>query len=87
MTRSVEQLRGLMRGLARVPGRKVLVLVSGGLFSSDRVGRRVSSGPTIRTLTHNAAAANLELYVLHLDWSFIEAFAERNQLASSLPRF
>jgi VWFA-related protein len=86
VTRSVDGLRGLIRGLARVPGRKVLVLVSGGLVSSDRVGKRVSSGSTIRTLTHDAAAANLELYVLHLDWSFIEAFAERNQLASSFYR-
>ena len=87
VTRSVEGLRGLIRGLARVPGRKILVLVSGGLYSSDRViGRRVSSGSTIRTLTHDAAAANLELYVLHLDWSFIESFAEKNTLASSYSR-
>jgi VWFA-related protein len=87
VTRSVEGLRGLIKGLARVPGRKVLVLVSGGLFSSDRVvGRRVSSGSTIRTLTHDAAAANLELYVLHLDWSFIESFAEQNTLGTSYYR-
>ncbi len=88
VTRSVDGLRGLLRGLARVPGRKVLVLVSGGLISSDRVvGRRVSSGSTIRTLTHDAAAANLELYVLHLDWSFLESFAaEGNVLATSYYR-
>ena len=84
--RSVEGLRGLMRGLARVAGRKVLVLVSGGLISSDRIGPRVSSGSTIRTLTHDAAAANLELYVLHLDWSFLESFAEKNEFATSYYR-
>jgi VWFA-related protein len=86
VTRSVEGLRGLIRGLARLPGRKVLVLVSGGLISSDRVGRRVSSGSTIRTLTHDAAAANLELFVLHLDWSFMESFAEINAPATSYYR-
>ena len=87
VTRSVEGLRGLINGLARVPGRKILVLVSGGLYSSDRViGRRVSSGSTIHTLTHDAAAANLELYVLHLDWSFIESFAEQNIQATSYYR-
>jgi VWFA-related protein len=87
VTRSVEGLRGLVRGLARVPGRKILVLVSGGLYSSDRVvGRRVSSGSTIHTLTHDAAAANLELYVLHLDWSFLESFAEQNITASGYYR-
>jgi hypothetical protein len=87
VTRSVEGLRGLIKGLARVPGRKILVLVSGGLYSSDRVvGRRVSSGSTIHTLTHDAAAANLELYVLHLDWSFIESFAEQNFQATSYYR-
>jgi len=87
VTRSVEGLRGLIKGLARVPGRKILVLVSGGLYSSDRVvGRRVSSVSMIRTLTHDAGAANLELYVLHLDWSFIESFAEANTLATSYYR-
>jgi VWFA-related protein len=87
VTRSVEGLRGLIKGLARVPGRKILVLVSGGLYSSDRVvGRRVSSGSTIHTLTHDAAAANLELYVLHLDWSFLESFAEQNIQATSYYR-
>jgi VWFA-related protein len=87
VTRSVEGLRALMRGLVPVPGRKILVLVSAGLISSDRVvGRRVSSSSTIRTLTRDAAAANLELYVLHLDWSFLESFAENNQLATSYYR-
>lgn len=87
VTRSVEGLRGLIKGLSRVPGRKILVLVSGGLYSSDRVvGRRVSSGSTIHTLTHDAAAANLELYVLQLDWSFLESFAEQNALATSYYR-
>jgi VWFA-related protein len=87
VTRSVEGLRGLIRGLARVPGRKILVLVSGELYSSDRVvGRRVSSGSTIHTLTHDAAAADLELYVLHLDWSFLESFAEQNLPATSYYR-
>jgi len=86
VTRSVEGLRGLVRGLARLPGRKVLVLVSGGLVSSDRAGRRVSSVSTIRTLTHDAAAANLELFVLHLDWSFLESFAEINAPATSYYR-
>jgi VWFA-related protein len=87
VTHSVEGLRGLIKAVSRVPGRKILVLVSGGLYSSDRViGRRVSSGATIHTLTHDAAAANLELYVLLLDWSFFESFAEKNQFATSYYR-
>ncbi len=87
VTHSVEGLRGLIKAVSRVPGRKILVLVSGGLYSSDRViGRRLSSGATIHTLTHDAAAANLELYVLLLDWSFFESFAEQNHLATNYYR-
>jgi VWFA-related protein len=77
---SVDSLRGLMRGLARIPGRKVLVLISGGLISTDRNGLAVNTRRTIGSLAADAASANVQLFVLHLDWSFQELLVERSAL-------
>jgi VWFA-related protein len=86
VTKSVEGLRGLMRGLAEVPGRKILVLVSGGMISSDRNGARVNAANEIQTLTSAAAAANASLFVLHLDWSYQQAFGAKNDMSSTYLR-
>lgn len=72
--RRVMALRILLSSLARLPSRKTLVIVSGGLISTDRTAGR----PDITTMTHTigkeAAIANTNLYVLHLDYSLFEAF-------------
>lgn len=83
MTKSIEGLRGLMRGLADIPGRKVLVLVSGGMISSDRHGGRVNAANEIQTLVSDAAAANAALFVLHLDWSYQQTFGKKDDLAGT----
>ena len=71
--RRVMALRLLLEALARLPSRKTLVIVSGGLISADRTAGR----PDITTMTHTigkeAAIANTNLYVLHVDSSFFEA--------------
>jgi hypothetical protein len=71
--RRVMSLRLLLNALARLPSRKTLVIVSGGLISADRTAGR----PDVTTLTHavgkEAAIANTNLYVLHVDSSFFEA--------------
>lgn len=71
--RRVMALRLLLDALARIPSRKTLVIVSGGLISTDRTAGR----PDITTLTHaigkDAAVANTNLYVLHLDYNFFES--------------
>jgi VWFA-related protein len=83
MTKSIEGLRGLMHGLADIPGRKILVLVSGGMISSDRHGGRVNAANEIRTLTSDAAAANAALFVLHLDWSYLQSFGKKDDAAGT----
>jgi len=83
MTKSIEGLRGLMHGLAEIPGRKILVLVSGGMISSDQHGGRVNAANEIRTLTSDAAAANAALFVLHLDWSYLQAFGKKDDAAGT----
>jgi VWFA-related protein len=83
VSKSVEGLRGLMRGLSDVPGRKILVLVSGGMISSDRHGGRVNAANDLRTLTSDAAAANAALFVLHLDWSYQQSFSAKNDMSAT----
>jgi VWFA-related protein len=83
---SLTGLRGLIRGLAEVGGRKTLVLVSGGLFTSDRSGGRVNMGSEIRELGREAAQANVTLYALHMDSSFIDAFSTRRGITPTLFR-
>jgi VWFA-related protein len=83
MTKSIEGLRGLMHGLADIPGRKILVLVSGGMISSDRHGGRVNAANEVQTLVSDAAAANAALFVLHLDWSYQQTFGKKDDLAGT----
>lgn len=83
VTQSVGALRGLVRGLGEVPGRKVLVLVSGGLISTDRGTGRANFMTEIAELGRDAATANLDLFALHLDWSFQEALASGGGLRTS----
>ena len=86
VTQSVGGLRGLTRGLGEIPGRKILVLVSGGLIASDRGMGRANSNAETMQLGREAAAANLDVFALHLDWSFQEALASRGGLRSSYMR-
>jgi VWFA-related protein len=83
VAQSVAGLHELARGLASIPGRKIIVLVSGGLVSSDRSAGRVQMMSEISQLGRHAAAANLEVFALHLDWSFQEALASKGGLRTS----
>ena len=83
ISQSIGGLRGLVRGLSAVPGRKVLVLVSGGLISTDRAGGRANASAEINALGREAALANISLFALHLDWSFITSQASRGGIRTS----
>lgn len=75
VAQSLGGLSGLLRDVARLPGRKTVVVVSGGLFAADRIGRRDQASSRTLTAGREAAAANVSLYVLHLDTSFLDAFS------------
>jgi VWFA-related protein len=75
--RSATGLRTLFDVLSTWHERKILVLVSGGLMASDRVGARPDVGGLISELGRQAARVNAILYVLHLDNSFIDAFSAK----------
>jgi VWFA-related protein len=75
VAQSLGGLRSLIAGLADVPERKTVVLVSGGLIASDRMGGRPDvTGESIIT-GREALRANVNLYVLHMDTSFLDAYS------------
>jgi VWFA-related protein len=72
-------LSNLMRGLARFPGRKNVVLVSGGMVSSTRVAGRPDVSVLMGRVGDEAAAADAALYVLHWDNTFLDAYSAANR--------
>jgi VWFA-related protein len=77
---SLGRLRDMIDQLAKVPGRKVLVLASAGLPVSDRPGGRPSIGDLPQQLGEAAARANVAIYTLFVDDGMLRQFAseERN---------
>jgi VWFA-related protein len=72
---SLSGLSLLLRGLVGLPGRKTVVLVSGGLKSGDRVSGRPDVGGFLTKVGAEAGESDTSLYVLHMDDSFFEAFS------------
>ena len=64
---SIGMLDGLMRALAPLPGRKTLVLISGGLVSSDMPGGRPDNHQLGLMAGRTAAEANVNVYTLYID--------------------
>jgi VWFA-related protein len=82
-SQSVGGLRGLLRSLKDVPGRKTLVLVSGGLVTTDQAGGRMNVRNEIAQVGRDASLANVNVFALHLDWSFIQAVTNRRGMRTS----
>jgi VWFA-related protein len=77
-SQAMQGLKGLsllLKGLATLSGRKTVMLLSGGMLSSDRVGSRPDLSGSMTRVGAEAAAANTSLYVLHFDDSFADAFS------------
>lgn len=77
VTQSLGGLRGLIAALGEIPGRKTLVLVSGGLMMTDQGGGRVNESARMAEVGALAARTNTTMYALHMDTRFQDAFAER----------
>jgi len=74
-SRSISGLQGVIRALAQIRERKILVLISAGLPVSDRIGGDLQHSGDVLSLGREAAEANLSLYVLHIDSTFFDSFA------------
>ena len=75
---AAQRLYGLgvaVQDLGVLPGRKTLVLLSGGLMSSNRSGGRPSISGFMGRLGEQAARSNVTTYVLHVDDTFLETFS------------
>jgi len=83
VSQSVGGLRGLLRGLGGIAGPKILVLISGGLIATDAAGGRVNSGGEIAQLGRDAALADVSVFALHLDWSFLRTVTSKGGLRTS----
>lgn len=82
-SQSIGGLRSLVRGLREVSGRKTLVLVSGGLVTTDQAGGRLNVRNEVAAVGREASLANVNVFALHLDWSFIEAVTNRRGMRTS----
>ena len=75
IAQSITGLRVLFGALAPIPQRKTVVLVSGGLVAGDRPTGRPSMNQATMAVGRDAAAANINLFVLHMDSSFLDAYS------------
>jgi VWFA-related protein len=75
---SLKALRLLLAALHQDPSRKTVVVISGGLLASDRVGGRPDVSPIVDMLGAEAASVRANLYVLHMDSSFLQMFSANN---------
>ena len=80
--RSLSGIEAIIRSLAPIRERKTLVLISAGLPVSDRSGVDLQLNSTMAALGREAAAANLNFFVLHVDSGFLDAFAAEERTIS-----
>ena len=86
-SQSLGSLRDLVRGLTGLPGRKTLVVVSGGLASSDRAGGRPDVSGLVLNIGEEASLSNTNVYMLHIDSSFLEAFSANGQRPTGMATY
>lgn len=84
IAQSINGLRILFGALAPIPQRKTVVLVSGGLVAGDRPTGRPSMNQATMAVGRDAAAANINLFVLHMDSSFLDAFSNGRSVPTTL---
>lgn len=72
---SITGLRGLLDGLKAVPGRKLLLVVSAGIPTSNKPSGRPNVTIETDEIGRRAAVANVSLYVLYMNVHFLRAFS------------
>ena len=82
---SVDGLRNLLQGMSLLPGRKTLVLLSGGMVVSDRPGGRPDVGGLERAMGQEVALANTAVYTVHFDSHYLSAFSTENARGERMP--
>jgi VWFA-related protein len=80
-TASLGMLRTIVTQMQRYPGRKTLLLVSGGMIASDSPGGRPDLGGLGVQVGKEAAAANTAIYTLYIDSTLHDRFGAETRLA------
>ena len=80
-TASLGMLRTIVTQMQRYPGRKTLLLVSGGMIASDSPGGRPDLGGLGMQVGREAAAANTAIYTLYIDSTLHDCFGAETRLA------
>ena len=70
----LNELVKLSQTLAFIPGRKTIVLMSGGLITSSKAGGRPDIRSMLSSVGDDIANAQANLYVIHLDSSMTDAY-------------
>ena len=78
-TASLGVLRSLVSEMSGFPGRKTVVLVSGGIIASDTPGGRPDLADLGIIIGKEAALANTAVYTLFIDSSFIDRFTAQTR--------
>jgi VWFA-related protein len=82
-TASLGMLRTLVGQMRGFPGRKTLLLVSGGMIASDSPGGRPDLGSLGMNVGREAAAANTAIYTLYVDSTLHDQFAAEKRTGLS----
>jgi VWFA-related protein len=72
---TIHGLHRVIDGLAKVPGRKTLIVISAGLPTNSRPGGRPNLDAETTNIARRAAAANVNLYVFYMNVHFIRYFS------------
>ena len=80
-TASLGMLRSIVTQMQRYPGRKTLLLVSGGMIASDSPGGRPDLGGLGIQVGKEAAAANTAIYTLYIDSTLHDRFGAETRNA------
>ena len=83
-TMAMSGLTSLVRDLsiADPAARKTVVLMSGGITSSDRPGGRPNVDDLAKALGRTAAEANTTVYALHIDTTAVQSFSPEKRRSS-----
>jgi VWFA-related protein len=78
-TQTLNGITDLLRALGEYPGRKTVIVMSGGIATSDRPGGRLDIGSEARLLGEQAAHANAVVYAVHVDTNLGENFSAQQR--------
>lgn len=85
-TEILSGLRSMIRTLGDYPGRKTVVMLSGGMVASDRPGGRPDVGDLPKQLGQDAAATNTTIYALHIDTAFPQQYRAETRKTDRPPQ-